>query len=290
MNAELLLCTDLDRTLVPNGNETESPDARSLFGLLAARPDVTLAYVSGRDAPRVKSVIEQFDLPTPDFVVGDVGTSIFEIHSSDIWRRNPEWDADIAQDWGDTGSDRIDAALANLAILEAQEPSKQGRFKRSFYFDSAISESALASIVRDRLSPLNLPTTLVYSVDEPRNLGLLDVLPERANKLHAVSFLLGSLDLAVDRVLYCGDSGNDLAVLASAIPGVLVANASSAVRNEARRLAVSAGNAERLYIARGGFMNMNGNYAAGILEGACHFFPRVYDWLSSGRTADDGTA
>lgn len=289
MNAELLLCTDLDRTLVPNGGEPESPDARSLFGRLAARPEVTLVYVSGRDADRVKAVIEQFDLPTPDFVVADVGTSIFDIRSSDAWRRNAEWDADIAQDWGDTGSDRIDDALANLAILEDQEPSKQGRFKRSFYFDSGISESELTGTVRDRLSPLNLPTTLIYSIDEPRNLGLLDVLPERANKLHAVTFLLESLDLAVDQALYCGDSGNDLAVLASSVPGVLVANASSAVRNEARRLAARAGNDQRLYIARGAFMNMNGNYAAGILEGACHFFPRVREWLSDGRSADDST-
>jgi len=67
MNAKLLLCTDLDRTLIPNGGEPESPDARTMFGRLAARPEVTLAYVSGRDADRVKTVIERFDLPTPDY-------------------------------------------------------------------------------------------------------------------------------------------------------------------------------------------------------------------------------
>jgi len=290
MNAKLLLCTDLDRTLAPNGGEPESPDARYMFGRLAARPEVTLAYVSGRDADRVKAAIERFDLPPPDFVVADVGTSIFDSRSSGAWRRTAEWDADIAEDWGDTGSERIDDALANVAILEAQESSKKGRFKRSFYFDAGISESELTQTVRDRLSPLNLPTTLIYSIDEPRNLGLLDVLPERPNKLHAVMFLLETLDLAVDQALYCGDSGNDLAVLASSVPGVLVANASSAVREEARRLAARAGNDQRLYIARGAFMNMNGNYAAGILEGACHFFPQVREWLSDERSADGSTS
>jgi hypothetical protein len=36
---------------------------------------------------------------------------------------------------------------------------------------------------------------------------------------------------------------------------------------EARRL----GTAEHLYLARGGFLGMNGNYSAGILEGIGHF-------------------
>jgi hypothetical protein len=130
---------------------------------------------------------------------------------------------------------------------------------------------------------------LIFSIDEPRDLGLLDVLPERANKLHAVRFLLQSLNLPIDRALYCGDSGNDLAVLASPVPGVLVANASSAVRSEALRLAACAGNDDRLYLAGGAFLNMNGNYAAGILEGACHFFPQAGDWISGERPTDDGT-
>lgn len=286
MKSRLLLCTDLDRTLVPNGDAPESPDARTLFGRLAARPEVTLVYVTGRDAGLVKAAIAEFNLPLPDYVVADVGTSIFDIRSSGDWQRSAEWDADIGQHWGDTGSDRIDAALADMPILKAQEASKQGRFKRSFYFASDIPEAELSDAVRDRLSRLDLPTTLVYSIDEPRNLGLLDVLPERANKLHAVAFLLQALDLAIDQALYCGDSGNDLAVLASPVPGVLVANASGAVRDQALRLAASAGNDAQLYLARGAFMNMNGNYAAGILEGACHFFPHLHDWLSGGIESD----
>ena len=36
-----------------------------------------------------------------------------------------------------------------------------------------------------------------------------------------------------------------------------------------------------LYIARGGFMGMNGNYSAGILEGFVHFIPQAAAWLGS---------
>jgi hypothetical protein len=58
------------------------------------------------------------------------------------------------------------------------------------------------------------------------------------------------------------------------VPAVLVANADA----EVRRLARESGN-PALYIARGGYLGMNGNYSAGILEGAAHFWPEVDDWL-----------
>ncbi|HDO34182.1 MAG TPA: haloacid dehalogenase, partial [Chromatiales bacterium] len=39
----LLLCSDLDRTLIPNGPQAESPRARALLCELARRPEITLA-------------------------------------------------------------------------------------------------------------------------------------------------------------------------------------------------------------------------------------------------------
>jgi sucrose-6-phosphatase len=44
----LLLCTDLDRTLIPNGFQPESPSAKKRFARLAARPEICLVYVTGR--------------------------------------------------------------------------------------------------------------------------------------------------------------------------------------------------------------------------------------------------
>ncbi len=44
----LLICTDLDRTLIPNGVQPESHDARRRFSALISQPDIKLAYVSGR--------------------------------------------------------------------------------------------------------------------------------------------------------------------------------------------------------------------------------------------------
>ena len=43
--------------------------------------------------------------------------------------------------------------------------------------------------------------------------------------------------------------------------------------------AAAYGHADALYIARGGLMDMNGNYTAGVLEGVVHYQPEIRDWL-----------
>jgi hydroxymethylpyrimidine pyrophosphatase-like HAD family hydrolase len=72
----ILLATDLDRTLLPNGEATESPGARAAFARVAARPEVALAYVTGRHRALVEDAIAEYVLPRPDYVIGDVGTTI----------------------------------------------------------------------------------------------------------------------------------------------------------------------------------------------------------------------
>ena len=63
---------------------------------------------------------------------------------------------------------------------------------------------------------------------------------------------------------------------------MLVANATDAVRATAVGQAETQGHADRLYLARGGFLGMNGNYAAGAIEGIAHFHPGIVDWLADG--------
>jgi len=77
-----LLCTDLDRTLIPNGAEPESPSARERFRQLAGHEEITLAYVSGRHKALIEQAIAEFDLPLPDFAIADVGTTIYQIGTS----------------------------------------------------------------------------------------------------------------------------------------------------------------------------------------------------------------
>jgi hypothetical protein len=81
------------------------------------------------------------------------------------------------------------------------------------------------------------------------------------------------------RTVFVGDSGNDLDVLTSGLPSIIVKNATSDVRRKALDRLNHMGMQYRLYLARGGFMKMNGNYTAGVTEGLIHFFPEIAGWL-----------
>ncbi|MFQ5643091.1 MAG: HAD-IIB family hydrolase [Thiogranum sp.] len=278
MSVQLLLCTDLDRTLLPNGPQPESEQARRIFSALAARPEVTLAYVTGRDRQLVKKAIAEYCLPTPDFIIGDVGTTIYEVRAED-WHPWSDWQQEIAPDWAGLEHSDISDLLGNMDDLQTQEAAKQNRHKVSFYVPLDADTEVLSRNIGRRLDSSGIRASLVWSIDEPHATGLLDILPASASKQHAISFLMQRRNFTLADTVFAGDSGNDLPVLASGIPAVLVANASADVRGTALQLATAQGHANALYIAQGGFMGMNGNYSAGVLEGVVHFRPEVRNWL-----------
>jgi hydroxymethylpyrimidine pyrophosphatase-like HAD family hydrolase len=113
----ILLCSDLDRTLIPNGGEEESAQARPLFACLASHPQLRLAYVSGRDRQLVKAAITDFDLPEPDFVIGDVGTTPYHVDGNQ-WRLNQRWQGEIGRIWHGRSHDEITALLAVKLIRD----------------------------------------------------------------------------------------------------------------------------------------------------------------------------
>jgi len=283
----LLLCTDLDRTLLPNGAQAESPGARDRFTALVSDPRVTLAFVSGRDRARIERAMTNYRLPRPAFVISDVGTNIYDLRGGE-WRVWEQWQEVIALDWRGYDNWRLGQLLDDFPQLRRQEISKQGHCKLSYYFPLHVEQEWLDAEIRRFLQGRGVRVNLVWSLDEPAGVGLLDVLPERASKLHALEFLRAALGIDETAMLFAGDSGNDLPVLASAIPSILVANAMSAVAAEAQAAAEAAGNRQALYLARGDFIGMNGNYSAGILEGVVHYHPELVGLFEgAGRRRDE---
>jgi HAD superfamily hydrolase (TIGR01484 family) len=274
----LLICTDLDRTLLPNGPEPETDGARAVFTRFVSRPEIDLVYVSGRDLRLVIEAMETWRLPEPRFIIGDVGTSIYE-PVSERWRPLASWRETILQDWAGLPQERLAAALEPVRELELQEPGKQGEAKLSYYTGVDVDREGTERRISECLARLDLRYRLVFSTDEVAGRGLLDVLPLSAGKLQAIRFLVDTMEYAEDRVVFAGDSGNDLEVLASSLPAVLVANAGEEVRSLALETAARQDQGGALYLARGEFLGMNGNYAAGILEGVAHFFPETVSWM-----------
>lgn len=280
MREKILVCSDLDRTLIANGPEAESIGARARFDALVARPEVRLVYVSGRHRKLVKLAMRTYGLPQPDFVVANVGTTIYEVGAHKRWRRFGDWEADIARDWSEKSRQDLMELLHGIPKLQAQERSRQNRLKLSYYLPIKMDRPEMANRIEKRLESAGIDARLIWSIDDPAGVGLLDILPARASKLHALEYLMQARGFDLSNTLFCGDSGNDLEVLISPIPSVLVANASPEIKRQARELAELNGNGSDLYIATGGLFGMNGHYSAGILEGIAHYYPHSLDWMT----------
>jgi HAD superfamily hydrolase (TIGR01484 family) len=279
MPDKLLICTDLDRTLIPNGPQSESPMARKCFSTLTERPEVILAYASGRHRKLVKKAIINYVLPIPDFVIGDVGTTIYHVGESQDWQRQLEWEDRIAIDWGGKSHADLKSMLNDITVLRLQEPSKQNHFKLSYYVPLYANREAVDDLIGQRFNDAGVKASLIWSVDEPSGVGLLDILPAHASKFHAIKALMRVQGFDYSNTIFCGDSGNDIEVLVSPIPAVLVGNSQPDVRELAQLLARENGSSEQLYIAKGDFAGMNGNYSAGILEGIAHYYPQTCAWM-----------
>lgn len=268
-----LLCTDLDRTLIPNGDQPESPGARAMFRRLVARDDVALAYVSGRHRELIVRAITEYDLPQPDFAIADVGSTIHRV-SDGRWQRWVAWDVQISPDWAGCSREELAGLLQVCGELRLQEAEKQNRHKLSFYVDLSVDIRPLRARMERVLAEQGIRANLIWSVDEAAGIGLFDVLPASANKLLAIRFLMQHEGFGRLDTVFAGDSGNDLDVLESDVPAVLVANAAEEFKRQVAHVHGAA-----LIVARGGFLGMNGNYSAGILEGAAYHWPQIEAWL-----------
>jgi sucrose-6F-phosphate phosphohydrolase len=274
MSTRLLICTDLDRTLLPNGPQPESPDARQRFNRLAAHPGITLVYVTGRDQVLVEEAIEEYHLPQPAYVIANVGSTIYQVRSSS-WYHMEEWQHEISPDWEGYTHDDMRRLFSDIPSLTLQPEAKQNSYKLSYFVSLDRDHESLMSEMQTILDSNNIRASLIWSIDEIAATGLLDVLPASASKSHAIEFLMRQLDYDLSNTIFAGDSGNDLAVLISPIKSVLVANASAEVRQQAEQQIINNGHSSALYFAAGDFLGMNGNYSAGILEGVVHYAPET---------------
>jgi sucrose-6F-phosphate phosphohydrolase len=273
MIKKLLICTDLDRTLIPNGEQPESANARSLFKNLVSAAEISLAYVSGRDRFLVEEAIAQYQLPSPNFVIADVGSTIYELKSNSDWTRVEAWDQQIAVSWQHKSPGDLVKLFADLTACRLQEEEKQGLHKLSYYVSLDAAIEPLIAEMQRRLNSQNIQSNLIWSIDEQANVGLLDILPLTANKKLAIEFLMQNQNFSLENTVFSGDSGNDWDVLISPIKSILVGNANTELKEKVKTKVAELNLAHSLYIAQGSYFNLNGNYSAGIIEGIFHYFP-----------------
>ena len=210
---KFILATDLDGTFL-GGSDAERHELHSWIE--ANRVDVGLIFVTGRDPQFIEGLCGDF-VPWPDFVVGDVGTTIAEVitdkskpPSHKSVRPIAPLEAEISARWSGA-SQRIQALLETAPGLALQETPF--RYRVSYHYDPTTYDPTAERMVRE----------LGYDVLISDN-RFFDVLPKGVSKGPSLRRLLSHLAVADDRVLVAGDTLNDLSLFETGLMGVAVSN------------------------------------------------------------------
>lgn len=200
----LVLATDLDGTFL-GGTEKERG---MLYDALHARNDVLLVFVTGRDVDFIRELVTPDHMPTPHYVIGDVGTSVYDVAAG--FAPVDHLEAEIAARWGDAG-EQVMELLKDEPGLELQPTPFRHRV--SYYYRP------------DELSPGTIRKVEEAGFDCLLSADLyLDVLPRGIAKGPTLRRMVDMLGLPEDRVLAAGDTMNDLSMLECGLKAVAVGN------------------------------------------------------------------
>ena len=209
---KLVLATDLDGTFL-GGDET----ARTgLYNWIEAnRAEVGLIFVTGREPKFIRHIVTKEGVPKPDYVIGDIGTTIAAMDADNHVAPIDELEREIAEAWNDAGS-RVQAALSKIPGLRPQ--SSGFRHRMSYDMDPERFDNRALDIVAD------LGLDALISGNQ-----FFDVLPKDISKGPSLLRLLTHLGVDSRRCLVAGDTLNDLSMLELGLPAVAVGNSEPAL-------------------------------------------------------------
>lgn len=262
-----LLATDLDRTLLPNGQWEADAGAIPMFNRLTEQHNVLLVYVTGRNLALTEQAIKDYGVRYPDILCADVGTSIRRYQDGE-WQLDQGWIEKVRKQSPRWNALAIKDAVAGIAGLREQESVHQNQFKQSYYVEHEKKQQVLKQVEQQVKGKFD--EVIVYSFDSQDGKGLLDFLPASATKQTAIEYVAEASGVTHDDVIFCGDSGNDIFPLTAGFSGVLVKNADDQLVANVKQ-AMQQNPQLQVYFARGGFKGLNGYYTSGVIEGACHY-------------------
>ncbi|MFN8611670.1 MAG: HAD-IIB family hydrolase [Vulcanimicrobiota bacterium] len=204
-----LFCSDLDGTLVgnPEGTDRFRRAWRSI-----SRPPL-LVYSSGRLLVDILNLLQVEPLPQPDYVIGGVGTQIYDFNNQNLL---DEFEDQLQLDWQ---LSQVEALIRDFPGVQPQPGEFQHRFKSSWFLPRATRQTLQR--LQDLFESHDLKVKIVYS-----SLRDLDLLPVQASKGNALMWLMQRLGISGRDCLVAGDSGNDSSMFAiPEVRGIVVDNA-----------------------------------------------------------------
>ncbi|MEP2642810.1 HAD-IIB family hydrolase [Roseobacter sp.] len=209
-----VLATDLDGTFL-GGTRA---DRRALYDWVEThRATVGLVFVSGRDPEFIHQLCGSGDVPWPDYVIGDVGTTIAQVAPDRTIAPIDTLEQLIATRWGDAGG-AVRAALDGAAGLTLQ--ATEFRYRVSYHYDPASYDPAITAQIE----------AMGFDVLISDN-RYLDVLPKGVSKGPSLLRFLDHTGVAQAQVLAAGDTLNDLSMLVAGTPAVAVGGSEQPLLN-----------------------------------------------------------
>ncbi len=252
------LATDLDGTLIPINGEPAQKTALCKIDAEHRQKKFPLVFVTGRHLSSVQQAIEQFHLPVPDWVICDVGTSIFQTVDGGF-QLVEAYHQDLDQKLSPEQLKLMGSQLSQHRKLTRQEEEKQGRFKLSFYTEAQSLNDVVAEI---KQIAAEIEFQLIASVDPFNGDGLIDILPAKVSKRYGLSWWAREQSLSTEDIVFAGDSGNDWAAIVGGFRSIVVANAAAELKAQ-----VEAADDE----TRRSIFVASQQATSGVLEGCRHW-------------------
>lgn len=219
-----IFCTDIDGTIYQDEEHAELfrkfwEGLRKEGELINNRP--VLVYNTGRSLDNCRQLLEESTLPTPEYIIGGVGTEIYDAGKDE---KVVLWEEELRTNW-DAG--KVSALISRVAEGVSVQPEEcQNEFKSSWFWHDKLEEEL--ELLRDALNEAGLEAQVIYSSNRD-----MDVIPKLANKGNAISWLVKKLDCKMSDVVVAGDSGNDLSMfLLKDVRGILPLNAEHLLRSQ----------------------------------------------------------
>ena len=241
-----LFVTDLDNTLV--GDDAALIRLNQELDSHRQQYNSKIVYATGRSLYLYRLLAEAKSLLTPDALITSVGTEMYFDEKHEEY--DPEWAKILSQGW-----DRAEIVeiASQFKELQSQPKSEQNPFKISYYLAESVAKETIAQL-KSALDRNGFKIKLIYSAGQD-----LDLLPRNGDKGLAVKFLRQKWNIAAEKTMVCGDSGNDISMFQGQEKGLIVGNAKPELIQW-----YEANKNDNLYLAQA-------ICAGGILEGLKHF-------------------
>ena len=214
-----LFATDIDDTIL--GDPRSAALFKDTWESLDAERRPLLVYNTGRSIDDVRWLAVERRIPGAEFVIGALGTEVFDPVDAGT---SAAFAAEIAASW-DAATVRRVVEMRPGVQIQGQEYLNPCKLSWHWHRASAADVVRLETQLKDA----GLEVTVLYTSGV-----FLDVIPARAGKGNALSWLCRRIEVKASSVLVAGASGNNASMFQlPEVRGIIVGNASRELFNAA---------------------------------------------------------